>query len=223
MRDRELMQMALEALELGCTDSDGNEVNLVTPAITALRQAIAEAEKQEPVAIGEEWKPCVKLPIVVHVREQRKGETHVSTREGITPVKEDDLIMRGVAGEEYPIGRELFNRTYTFDTAPVHAIDISQERVDETAKREKDYLSRVVELGCAVCRRLGFNDTPSEVHHLRTGQGRKRASHYDSIPLCPEHHVGKTGYHSLGSSGFYTKYRLTEWDLMAMTIEANNS
>jgi hypothetical protein len=46
--------------------------------------------------------------------------------------------MRGVAGEEYPIGRELFNSTYTFDTAPVHAIDISQERVDETAKREHD-------------------------------------------------------------------------------------
>ena len=91
-------------------------------------------EKQEPVAIGEEWKPCVKLPIIVHVREQRKGETHVSTREGITPVKEDDLIMRGVAGEEYPIGRELFNRTYTFDTAPVHASDISQECVDEIAK-----------------------------------------------------------------------------------------
>jgi len=103
-------------------------------------QAISEAEKQEPVAIGEEWKPCVKLPIVVHVREQRKGETHVSTREGITPVKEDDLIMRGVAGEEYPIGRELFNRTYTFDTSPVHASDISQERVDETAKRKHEWV-----------------------------------------------------------------------------------
>jgi hypothetical protein len=107
-------------------------------AINKLRQAIEQAEKQEPVAIGEEWKPCVKLPAVVHVREQRKGETHVSTREGITPVKEDDLIMRGVAGEEYPIGRELFNRTYTFDTAPVHASDISQERVDETAKDRHD-------------------------------------------------------------------------------------
>jgi len=109
-------------------------------AHTTLRQAIAEAEKQKPVAIGGEWKPCVKLPIVVHVREQRKGETHVSTREGITPVKEDDLIMRGVAGEEYPIGRELFNRTYTFDTAPVHAIDISQKRVDETAKRKHEWV-----------------------------------------------------------------------------------
>jgi hypothetical protein len=121
------MKQALEAL-----DSDDPSIQL--RAAIALRTAIAEAEQQEPVAIGEEWKPCVKLPIIVHVREQRKGETHVSTREGITPVKEDDLIMRGVAGEEYPIGRELFNRTYTFDTAPVHAIDISQERVDETAK-----------------------------------------------------------------------------------------
>jgi hypothetical protein len=135
------MKQALKALE---QIHPGNMTPMAEEAwnksITALRQDIAEAEKQEPVAIGEEWKPCVKLPIVVHVREQRKGETHVSTREGITPVKEDDLIMRGVAGEEYPIGRELFNRTYTFDTAPVHAIDISQERVDETAKREHEWV-----------------------------------------------------------------------------------
>jgi hypothetical protein len=85
------------------------------------------------VAIGEEWKPCVKLPIVVHVREQRKGETHVSTREGITPVREDDLIMRGVAGEEYPIGRELFNRTYTFDTLPPKRewVGLTDEEIEE--------------------------------------------------------------------------------------------
>ena len=59
-----------------------------------------------------EWKPCVKLPITVHVREQRPGEMHISTREGITPLLADDLIIRGVQGEEYPIGRELFNQTY---------------------------------------------------------------------------------------------------------------
>ena len=74
--------------------------------------------KTEHDTLGSEWAECVKLPIVVHVRNQRKGETHISTREGITPVLPDDLIMRGVAGEEYPIGRELFERTYTFDTAP---------------------------------------------------------------------------------------------------------
>jgi len=58
------------------------------------------------------WKPCIKLPIVVHVREQEPGETHISTREGITPLLSDDLIMRGVEGEEYPIGRNLFEKTY---------------------------------------------------------------------------------------------------------------
>ena len=135
----EAMKQALEAMEKHGTFYLRHEHDY-KKAITALRQAIEQAEKQEPVAVGEEWKPCVKLPVIVHVREQRKGETHVSTREGITPVKEDDLIMRGVAGEEYPIGRELFNRTYTFDTAPVHASDISQERVYETAKREREWV-----------------------------------------------------------------------------------
>lgn len=68
--------------------------------------------------IGDDWMPCMKLPVIVHVRQQRKGETHVSTREGITPVKPDDLIMRGVSGEEYPIGRAIFEQTYSFDTSP---------------------------------------------------------------------------------------------------------
>lgn len=62
-----------------------------------------------------EWTPCRKLPVIVHVREQRSGEQYVSTREGITPVKPDDLIMRGVSGEEYPIGRAIFQQTYTLD------------------------------------------------------------------------------------------------------------
>ena len=71
---------------------------------------------QEPV--GDEWTPCMKLPVVVHVRQQRHGESHVSTREGITPVKPDDLIMRGVSGEEYPIGRAIFEQTYSLDITP---------------------------------------------------------------------------------------------------------
>ena len=83
-------------------------------ALQMALEALAQKDEQEPVAIGTEWTPCVKLPIVVHVREQREGESHVSTREGITPVRHDDLIMRGVAGEEYPIGRALFDKTYTF-------------------------------------------------------------------------------------------------------------
>lgn len=79
-----------------------------------------KAQAQEPVAWlpSAEWTACTKLPLTVHVRAQRPGETHVSTREGITPIKPDDLIMRGVSGEEYPIGREIFDKTYRIGDAP---------------------------------------------------------------------------------------------------------
>ena len=82
------------------------------------RSYLDSQEQTEEAEIGPDWQPCVKLPIKVHVREQRPGETHVSTREGITPLKPDDLIMRGVAGEEYPIGRELFEQTYRMGYTP---------------------------------------------------------------------------------------------------------
>lgn len=77
----------------------------------------APAQPEQPTAqpIGDEWAPCMKKPVVVHVRQQRPGESHISTREGLTPVKPDDLIMRGIEGEEYPIGREIFDRTYTME------------------------------------------------------------------------------------------------------------
>ena len=87
------------------------------PAELLQQRHPAPAPPAEGGAIGPEWQPCVKLPITVHVREQRPGEIHVSTREGITPIRPDDLIMRGVQGEEYPIGRELFNRTYRLGVA----------------------------------------------------------------------------------------------------------
>jgi len=81
-----------------------------------------------------DWTPCMKLPVVVHVRQQRPGEAHVSTREGITPVKPDDLIMRGVSGEEYPIGRAIFEQTYTLDTtpqpAPVQPVALAKQILD---------------------------------------------------------------------------------------------
>ena len=86
----------------------------LSPLANRARAALAA----QPVAIGSEWRPCVKLPITVHVREQRPGETHSSTREGLTPLLPDDLIMRGVQGEEYPIGRELFEQTYRLGEFP---------------------------------------------------------------------------------------------------------
>ena len=54
---------------------------------------------------------------------------------------------------------------------------------------EREHMGRVAALCCVLCRHLGLaDDTPAIVHHLRTGQGRMRASHYDTLPLCPAHH-----------------------------------
>jgi hypothetical protein len=86
-------------------------------------------------------------------------------------------------------------------------------------KDEKQHLSRVAELGCIVCKRLGFNGTPAEIHHLRAGQGWGRSSHYHAIPLCFEHHRGKTGVHGLGTKGFPKHYGFTEEELLEEVLE----
>jgi hypothetical protein len=134
----EALNRALEALEWMVANDDTNEgdepverlggqswneynaywldgLNKARASITTIKQA-RSAPTVQPV--GDDWTPCMKLPVVVHVRQQRPGESHISTREGITPVKPDDLIMRGVSGEEYPIGRAIFEQTYTLDTTP---------------------------------------------------------------------------------------------------------
>jgi hypothetical protein len=98
-----------------------NRSERIGNARSHLRDIIVEAHAAQPElvqTVGDEWTPCIKLPVVVHVRKQRLGEAHVSTREGITPVKPDDLVMRGVSGEEYPIGRAIFEQTYTLNTTP---------------------------------------------------------------------------------------------------------
>ncbi len=83
-------------------------------------------------------------------------------------------------------------------------------------KAEKLHLNRVAELGCAVCRRLGYGETPAEIHHPRRGTGMgQRAQHQDAIPMCTEHHRGNTGLHGLGTKGFARTYGFDEADLLA--------
>jgi hypothetical protein len=56
-------------------------------------------------------------------------------------------------------------------------------------KAEKLHLSRVAGLGCIACRNAGHGESPAEIHHIRAGQGMgRRASNYETIPLCPLHH-----------------------------------
>lgn len=83
----------------------------------------------------------------------------------------------------------------------------------------KRHLSRVAGLGCALCRRLGYSDTPAEVHHIREGQGMaQRAQDWLTVPLCPEHHRGRSGIH--GDRSAFKDARCDELDLLSDVIEA---
>jgi hypothetical protein len=89
-------------------------------------------------------------------------------------------------------------------------------RKSMTTLKEKKHMNAVAELGCAVCRRMGYEGTPAELHHKRSGIGAgRRSSHMDVIPLCPEHHRGKTGLHGLGTKGFPKHWGFDEDDLLA--------
>lgn len=86
------------------------------------------------------------------------------------------------------------------------------------------YLDRVAALGCLVCDVAGFGEgTPAVIHHPRIEVGgAQRESDYLAIPLCPEHHVGKTGVHTLSRAAFAMRYGVTELDLIALVTERLN-
>lgn len=85
-----------------------------------------------------------------------------------------------------------------------------------STKAERDHMKKVSELSCIVCSHIyGHEDTSSQVHHVRVNHGWGRSSHLMTIPLCIEHHTGKTGVHSMGREEFeqlhgYSELRLLE-------------
>jgi hypothetical protein len=52
-------------------------------------------------------------------------------------------------------------------------------------KIEREHLNKVAGFGCIVCHNLGLGETPAEIHHVGNGTLSKRASNYETIPLCP--------------------------------------
>lgn len=84
---------------------------------------------------------------------------------------------------------------------------------------ERLHLTRVAALGCICCRLLGYGETPAQIHHLREGQGMgTRASHWLTIPLCPDHHTGRDGIH--GTKAVMRLLKADELELLAATLEA---
>jgi len=89
--------------EINSMSSRAEMIRLMDKAITALQEAIAEAEKQEPVA----W-------------------------------RFQSAVGGWAYGKEPPIGSKY--AVEPLYPAPVHASDISQERVDETAKGKHEWV-----------------------------------------------------------------------------------
>ena len=78
--------------------------------------------------------------------------------------------------------------------------------------KEKQHMGRVAALSCALC-----GDSPVQVHHIREGQGMsQRASHFLTVPLCPDCHTGPNGVH--GDKRMLKIAKLSELDLLADTI-----
>jgi len=91
-------------------------------------------------------------------------------------------------------------------------------------KQERKHLQAVVDLGCIACAKMGIHDSPCEIHHIKnhTGMGRK-ASHFETIPLCPNHHRnGNFSYHvnpKLFTESFGTQKELLEEVLDWLNVE----
>lgn len=80
----------------------------------------------------------------------------------------------------------------------------------------------VGQLKCVLCEHCGAEQRGcTYLHHCRMGQGlSERSSDHLVIALCHEHHQGAGGVHQLGPGGLYTRHKLDELDLLAMTIKA---
>ena len=87
-------------------------------------------------------------------------------------------------------------------------------------KAEKQYYGKVAGLGCILCKSvLGYDDTPCEIHHIRRYGGKRSLA--PIIGLCPEHHRGNSGIHTLGKK-FETRYGVDEQALLELTLEMIN-
>lgn len=86
-------------------------------------------------------------------------------------------------------------------------------------KAEREHMGKVADLGCIACRRLNYPDTPSEIHHIRSGVGMgQRNSHFKVIPLCPHHHRHGPDAVHVSPAAFQRKFGHEE-DLLKQTLE----
>lgn len=99
-----------------------------------------------------------------------------------------------------------------------------RSRRPEPNADEKRHMGRVAAMGCILCAHVyGIPGTPAIVHHLRTDQGKMRASHYDTLGLCPSHHqFSGYGVHDMGREQFAARHGISEVGLLHLVQAALN-
>ena len=120
------------------------------------------------------------------------------------------------AGELCSIMDEHKNQASTMQ-AMFHTKGTCQATMSATTWKQ-----RLASLGCIMCHHFEQAQCGrTMLHHVREGQGMsQRADDYLLIPLCHEHHQGANGWHGLGKSAFYQRYKSDELDLLAWTLRA---
>ena len=83
----------------------------------------------------------------------------------------------------------------------------------------KAYLERVRSVRCVVCTVMGMvQESGTEAHHIESV--RDGVSDYATAALCHLHHQGSQGVHHLSRRGFEMRFKLSDIDLIALTIRA---
>jgi len=82
--------------------------------------------------------------------------------------------------------------------------------------KNKQHYSKVADLGCILCKKLGYEGTPCEIHHIRRTGIRDKSP---VIGLCPMHHRGSFGVHGMGRKAFERHHEVTEEELLTWTGE----
>jgi hypothetical protein len=107
------------------------------------------------------------------------------------------------------------------------ALEPSMKAVDRppTLKERREPLGHVAGLGCIVCRNAGLGATPASPDQINCRTIGRKASDFETIPLCPPHHQfadGSTRYQGhiavhRGPKSFEARYG-TEQELLAQTL-----
>ena len=88
-------------------------------------------------------------------------------------------------------------------------------------KDEKAHYEKLFQIGCIVCRNLGFGYSAPHIHHIRHGVGLAMRSHWSlAIPLCPMHHQhGGFGVALHAGQKSFEKAFGTESELLQQTLD----